>query len=104
VRQGLLQADPTTEPLKALDPALTDGSWHTYRLQLFRDGRCGVAIDGRVVRISRQGIALDQPLRMYLDGQSVGTTVRVGPLEVWRGERLDVPWFVMDSAAGSAAG
>jgi hypothetical protein len=104
MRRGQLVAGTANEPIKTLDPRVSDGSWHTFRVQLFRDGRCGLAIDGRVVRISRERVPLDQPFRVYLAGQTVGTDVRVGPLEVWRGERLDVPWFAGDSAGRAGEG
>ncbi len=99
MRHGVLIVGGSGEPLKGPEAAVTHGEWHTFRLQLFRDGRCGLAIDGRVVRVSQSRIPLDEPLRVMIDGQSIGTTVRVGALQLWRGERLEIPWFANDSLA-----
>jgi len=79
----------------------TDGAWHTVRLQLFRDGRCGVAIDGQVLALSRRAIPMDFPMRVIINGQSMFTTVRVGALSVWRGERHDVRWYAGDGSASA---
>jgi hypothetical protein len=91
----MLTAGRQQTPLRDLPARITNGGWHTVRLQLFRDGRCGVAIDGQVVHVSTVAIPLDRPLRLVLHGQSVGTDVRVGPLTWWRGERHDLPWFAV---------
>jgi DNA-binding SARP family transcriptional activator len=99
MRHGLLVSAANDEPLKDSSAVVTDGAWHTLRLQLFRDGRCGLAIDGRVIRVSRHSIPLDRPMRIVISGQSVGTMVRVGALQLWRGERLEIPWFAGDSLA-----
>lgn len=96
MRHGNLTVGTNHEALKANVTEVSDGAWHTFRLQVFRDGRCGLAIDGRVIHVSRGHVPVDRPLRVTIYGQSVGTTVRVGRLAVWRGERLDVPWFAGD--------
>lgn len=96
MRHGNLTVGENHEALKSGVARVSDGAWHTFRLQVFRDGRCGLAIDGRVIHVSRGHVPVDRPLRVTIYGQSVGTTVRVGRLSVWRGERLDVPWFAGD--------
>ena len=82
-----------SERIKRLPFSVTDGRLHTVRLQLFADGRCGLAVDGRVITISQRTLPLDRPLRTFLQGQSVGTSMRVGTISIWQGQRLDVPWF-----------
>jgi DNA-binding SARP family transcriptional activator/dipeptidyl aminopeptidase/acylaminoacyl peptidase len=79
--------------IKRAGTVLTDGKWHNVRLQVFADGRCGLALDGRAIAVGRYTLAVDLPLRVILSGQSVGTRVLVGPVEMWAGERYDVDWF-----------
>ncbi len=81
------------EAIKRLPVTLTDGQWHTVRLQVFADGRCGLAVDGQVMTVSEHTLPLDRPLRLRLQGSSVGAQMLVGPLTIWQGERSDVPWF-----------
>jgi hypothetical protein len=69
------------------------GGWHTVRVQLFPDGRCGVALDGKPLAIFDQALPLDRRYWMDLSGQSVGTRMLVGPIEVWKGVRDGVDWF-----------
>lgn len=80
-----------------LGPQFWDGSWHTYRLQIFPDGRCGFAIDGTPHILLDGRIALDQPGRVTLRGNSLGTRVLVGPLTLWQGVRSDIDWTVLDT-------
>lgn len=79
--------------IKRLPMTLVDGAWHTVRLQIFADGRCGLAVDGAVITISERALPLDKPFRIDLLGQSVGARMLFGPLTLWQGERLDLPWF-----------
>lgn len=72
-----------------------DGRWYRMRVQLFPDGRCGVAVDGRPVWVSGSAIALDRPFHVVLQGNSDRTRMLVGPLEVWEGVRGDVDWRVV---------
>jgi hypothetical protein len=87
------------EPLKRLPTSLVDGAWHTVRLQVFADGRCGLAVDGEVMAISERALPTNKPLRVVLEGQSVRARMLVGKLSMWRGERLDLPWFATPASA-----
>ena len=73
-------------------PALVNGSWHRVRIQIFPDGRCGMAVDGRVVRISDAALPMDRPYVLVLLGKSVRTRILVGPLSVWEGVRPGIDW------------
>jgi hypothetical protein len=73
-------------------PNLVTGRWYRVRLQLFADGRCGIALDGQPVWVSSSTIPIQFPIRIYLHGNSIGTRMLVGPLEVWEGVRGDVDW------------
>jgi DNA-binding SARP family transcriptional activator len=72
------------------------GSWHTVRVQLFPDGTCGVAVDGTARWRSEKRISTTDPYLIWLDGNSVGTNLVVGPLEAWVGIRQDVDWHLLD--------
>jgi hypothetical protein len=78
-------------PLR-LPPALVGGHWYRVRIQLFADGRCGIALDGRPVWVSSTTVPLRLPIRVFLWGNTVGTRMLVGPLEAWEGVRGDVDW------------
>lgn len=97
--QLMLTSGRQSTPVRNFPIAVTDGAWHTLRLQLFRDGRCGAAIDGTIVAVSRRAIPMDLPMRVMIQGQSMFTEVRAGALTVWRGERHDVSWFASDASA-----
>ena len=66
--------------------------WYRLRLQVFSDGTCGLAVNGRSLIRSRHRMRLDRPYRVFLEGSTVGTRLIAGPLEVWQGVRGDVDW------------
>jgi len=72
--------------------ALGDGAWHLMRLQLFPDGRLGVAIDGVPVGITAVPARLDRPFRAVISGQSHRTRMLVGGVNIWTGVRDDIDW------------
>jgi len=88
-RIGALSGGNTRELSR---PDLLNGTWHRLRVQIFPDGRCGLAIDGKEVDVGPEAIPLSDPFRLVLQGQSVRTRVLVGHLTVWRGVRTDVDW------------
>jgi DNA-binding SARP family transcriptional activator len=97
--QLMLSSGRSSTPVREFPITPTDGAWHTLRVQLFSDGRCGAAIDGIIVARSQLAIPMDMPMRVLIQGQSMFTQVRVGALSVWRGERLDLPWHALDQSA-----
>jgi DNA-binding SARP family transcriptional activator len=101
--------DPASVPFSAaghlLVPGLSwmrSGSWYTVRIQLFPDGSCGVALNGRPVWRTGAADPSDKPFRVSLWGSSLGSNMLVGPLEVWEGVRGDIDWREVD-APGAAA-
>ncbi len=80
-----------------LEPSKRTGGWWRMRIQVFRDGTCGLAIDGVPRWRSTARVDLTHPLRLWLTGHAVGTTPMFGALEVWSGIRGDVDWKVLDS-------
>ena len=78
--------------LGATADTLRRGGWWTIRLQILPDGRCGVALNGRVIWLSPQPIARSVPYRLRLGDESVGTKLLHGPVDVWTGVRTDITW------------
>lgn len=84
-----------TDGLRTSGPVparLAAGDWTRLRLQIFPDGRCGVAVNGRAVVVGERRVALGSHVMLVLHGYSHRTTMRVGALDVWRGVRQDVDW------------
>ncbi len=79
-----------------VDPAIGDGRWMRFRVQLFEDGRCGVALDGRPVWRSRRAIDLGGAFAVRIGYASSETQVLHGPITVWQGVRDDVQWELLD--------
>jgi hypothetical protein len=75
-----------------LGPALGSGRWWTLRLQVFPDGRCGVAVNGRALAILPEPIRLDRRFVIVLQGYSYHTRMLIGPLKVWEGVPAGVDW------------
>lgn len=80
-----LQTIPTTERIRS-------GSWYRFRVQIFPDGSCGFALDGRPIWRSPPNMDLDKTFSLAIFGQSVGTKMLAGPLEVWEGIKPGVDW------------
>jgi DNA-binding SARP family transcriptional activator len=68
------------------------GAPHRLRVQILADGRCGVALDGKAVFVSRSSLPLDRPFRLVLRGMSYHTRVLVSDVQLWQGVRGDVDW------------
>lgn len=83
--QGGFAAGPTP-------PGILGGTWFTLRLQLFPDGRCGVAVNGVPLAVTEAVQPIPPTIRPTVIGHSAETTLRVGALELWSGVRGDVPW------------
>ncbi len=80
--------------LSAIAATLRSGTWWTLRLQILPDGRCGVAINNRVVWLSTEPILRDRRYRIWLGDESAGTKLLHGPMQVWTGVRTDIDWTV----------
>ncbi len=84
-------------PRSPADSSWREGAWHVVRLQLFPDGTCGIAVDGVPVWRSEQRVSRNARYRVWLEGNSAGTNLVVGPVELWRGIRQDLDWQLLDS-------
>lgn len=84
------------------------GAWFRVRVQVFPDGRCGVAINGVPITLSMSRVITDSTARVMLFGASAETKALVGPLTVAAGVSDDVDWTrlgqpVPDVAPGAPA-
>nr|MCU0635408.1 Ig-like domain-containing protein [Gemmatimonadaceae bacterium] len=85
VGRVVAHVDTRTSPRIAVPATLFDGRWFTVRVSLLPDGRCSMAIDGRVVWTSENAVDRRVPVHAVVHGQSVGTAVKVGRVVVSRG-------------------
>ncbi|MES2306984.1 MAG: AAA family ATPase [Gemmatimonadota bacterium] len=72
--------------------SIRTGKWWRLRLQIFPDGRCGVAVNGQALWISPGALLLDTPFRVVLGDESADSRLLHGPLQVWSGVRTDIDW------------
>lgn len=70
---------------------MRDGERYRVRIQLFPDGRCGVAINGKAVGVSSVP-GRDSTARIVIDGSSVGTSMLVHGVVLRRGVPSDIRW------------
>ena len=70
-----------------------DGTPHRVRVQIFPDGRCGLAVDGRAVAIVPGTLPVSARYLVMIAGNSVGSRMLVGPVTIWEGVRTDVDWL-----------
>jgi DNA-binding SARP family transcriptional activator len=82
-----------------LPESVNSGKWYSLVLQLFPDGRCGIAVDGKPLAITRDVMPPAERYWVVLEGNSVGSRMLAGPLEVWSGVRDDVDWAALRPGA-----
>lgn len=78
---------------------LYSGAWHRLRMQVFADGQCGIAIDGRPVGIiAAPAGAIEPQVFAFFSGHDRwdGRLV-VGHVEIWSGVRGGIDWTVLDA-------
>ncbi len=63
------------------------------RLQIFPDGRCGAAINGRPVALGDMRAPAGGRAHVFIYGNSPGTKMLVGPVTVTEGVPSGVDWF-----------
>lgn len=71
------------------------------RLQLFPDGRCGVAIDGQPIAMISKSTNPASRVRLMLGGNSYRTQFLLGPVTVMEGVPDDIDWSRALAAATS---
>jgi DNA-binding SARP family transcriptional activator len=73
-------------------PSFRTGAWFHVRLQIFPDGRCGVAVNGVPTVRGQFGTIPDSVERVVIFGNSSETKVLVGPLTIRSGVPNDIDW------------
>jgi hypothetical protein len=71
---------------------LDTGRWYHIRVQLFPNGRCGIAINGKPLMITPAESTPKGPMILIIQGHSVGTKILVGCLTVVAGIPTDIDW------------
>jgi len=77
---------------RPLGEALRSGRPFRLRVQLFPDGSCGWAIDGRPVGWLPGRRIGSERYRLIVHGYSAGTVIATGPVEMWTGVKPDIDW------------
>lgn len=73
--------------------AMWRGVPYHVRIQIFPDGRCGVALNGKMIGMSQEG-GTEPTARMYIDGSTVKTKILVFGMTIRRGVPGGVDWAV----------
>jgi hypothetical protein len=76
----------------AASDELRSGKPYRLLVQLFPDGRCGVAVNGKPVLLVAGPPIRSASYRVLIFGRSVATQIAVGQVAVWSGVRTDVDW------------
>lgn len=72
---------------RAAPRAFRTGAWQQIRIQVFPDGRCGIALNGQRVSDVHLPVTRPSSALLVVMGNSVGTRTLVGPLRVVQGVR-----------------
>lgn len=76
---------------------LTDGRWTWVELQVLPDGRCGVAVDGTPVGLTRERQPVGRPVELMIQGYAHRTQSLVDTVEVYRGVLHPEWWTALDA-------
>ena len=91
-----LLAFPLPEVGSSLDArTLADGAPWRIRLQVFPDGRCGVALNGRPLSISAKRFDAGVPMLLITYGSSWHSRMLLGPVTISEGVPGDIDWTVI---------
>ncbi|MBV6521845.1 MAG: Protein TolB [Gemmatimonadaceae bacterium] len=77
---------------RQIEESLVSGQWLRLRVQLFPDGRCGVAINGRPLGVASVPGPWFPRAHIMIGGNSYKTLVLVGRVRVRRGVPDDIDW------------
>ena len=87
------QATPSAEHRAfAAPPGFRRGRWIRFRVQIFPDGRCGVAVNGKPLWLSSARVFARPNVRVVAYGNSSETDALVGPVDVLEGVPGDIDW------------
>ena len=89
---GLVIDRPSSIATLPAPRSFRSGAWFHVRLQIFPDGRCGVAVNGVAAGQSQLDMIPDSADRVVIFGNSAKTKMLVGPLTVRAGVPDDIDW------------
>lgn len=78
-------------------PQLTDGRWAWVELQVLPDGRCGVAVDGTPIGLTRTRQPVGRLVELMIQGYAHRTQSLVDTVEVYRGVLHPEWWTALDA-------
>jgi hypothetical protein len=85
------------EPIYSPVPArLRGGAWVWEEIQMLPDGRCGIAVDGLPVLLSRTRQPVTTPMEVLISGQAHRTRMLVDTIEVFAGVLHPEWWLALD--------
>jgi DNA-binding SARP family transcriptional activator len=98
-------SDPAGDLRRVLGPdapALGSGRWYHVRIQIFPDGGCGAAINGKPVYVNHREEAASSTITLYVQGSSAGTRIALGKLTITEGVPPDIDWAMGDGQLAAA--
>jgi DNA-binding SARP family transcriptional activator len=75
-----------------VDQAIYSGKPYTLRLQVFPDGSCGIAINGRAFKHDLEFRVAPGTMHVALGGETVASQLLIGRVTVWAGVPGGVDW------------
>jgi len=73
-------------------PYVMSGQWYRLRIQVFPDGGCGYALNGKPMRTDSRMHVVPDSMIIAFGGQTVGSDLLVGRVQVWTGVPDGVDW------------
>jgi hypothetical protein len=89
---------PSKHVVVPAPPNFRTGARISVRIQVFPDGRCGVALNGVPVVVTPNRVMPDSVVRVMIFGNSSETKVLVGPVSVRTGVPGDIDWARVGAA------
>jgi DNA-binding SARP family transcriptional activator len=77
---------------RPVDPVIHSGKPYRLRLQVFPDGSCGIAINGRAFTHDLEVRVRPGAMHVALGGETVGSRLLIGNVTVWTGVPGGVDW------------
>ncbi|MFN8572938.1 MAG: AAA family ATPase [Gemmatimonadaceae bacterium] len=71
---------------------LLTGAWYHVRIQLFPDGRCGMALDGKPIAMTPAPAHWFPKAFLQIGGNSFDTKILIGPVRIIHGVPTDIDW------------
>ena len=86
----------------AVPASFKRGKWFNVRMQIFPDGRCGIAVNGVPLAVTIERAIRDSSVRIMTFGNSAETKALVGPMTLRTGVGDDIDWSRLGDAVPDA--